>query len=171
MQGRVLSGHYQANSAIWFELTGRDPSTGEHVTRWQRVMWHPALDAIRGRVEVGVHGAVESKRRAVIDLPDGTRVFPASRLRQKEPRSWVLTERESARDDLAEAFILPAGAVLEAARAPWWRRVAMWSGVGVVAGSVAGLLIGGPVAVLPFGVSAAALAAYSWAFSGGDPTG
>jgi hypothetical protein len=58
----------------------------------QRFLWDPAINHLcRGDlVLLRRHG-----RFAVVDLPDGTRLWPSGALRVKEPRDWKLVERPS----------------------------------------------------------------------------
>lgn len=58
----------------------------------QRVVWDPAINRLcpGDPVLVRRHG-----RYAVVDLPDGTRLWPAGTLRVREPKNWELVERPS----------------------------------------------------------------------------
>jgi hypothetical protein len=58
----------------------------------QRVIWDPAINRLcpGDPVLVRRHG-----RYAVVDLPDGTRLWPAGTLRVSDPRGWKLIERPS----------------------------------------------------------------------------
>jgi type IV secretory pathway VirB2 component (pilin) len=62
------------------------------VAELQRVLWDPAINTLRVGDTVLVH---RRGRRAVVDLPDGSRLWPSGPLRAKEPRSWTFMERPS----------------------------------------------------------------------------
>jgi len=61
----------------------------------QRIMWDPAVERIRPGDEVSVRTCGWPGRRAVVDLADGTRLWPAGTLRHVPPRTWTLVERPS----------------------------------------------------------------------------
>ncbi len=169
MQARWLLGHQRLVTSTWARLASIDG--GDPVVRWQRVMWHPALDAARGPVAVAVHGDLTRRRRVAIELEDGTPLVPIGRLAATEPVAWDLVERDSARVEAADAFILPPGAVREPAAGPWWRRRPVLFAVGGAAlGAVGGVLLGGGgVAVVPFIAAGAGVLVHSWAFTGAEP--
>ncbi|MDX3246766.1 hypothetical protein [Streptomyces sp. ME18-1-4] len=50
-------------------------------------MWHPALDGLRGEIEVVLHHAGTARRLspAPVTLPDGTRLVPLGKLRGHRP--------------------------------------------------------------------------------------
>ncbi|MFI6243177.1 DUF3592 domain-containing protein [Micromonospora sp. NPDC050795] len=137
--------------------------------RWQRVMWHPAVDSVSGTIPVTVHGDVSSKRRLVIELPGQVRLVPIGRLRHQPPKRVVLEERADVRDTLDDLVILPAGALLPRAR-PWWWRAAVFALVGAVFGGICAVLfIGGGTTVPLAAVAGAALLVNVWAFTGAEP--
>ncbi|MFI7635241.1 hypothetical protein [Nonomuraea sp. NPDC049400] len=93
----------EARGARWFagylRLTA-EPVGGGPVRRYlQRVYWDPALDRMprrkrsRDGVPVQVHVGGWPFRRAVVLLDDGTRLWPAGRLRRRAPRKWVVESR------------------------------------------------------------------------------
>lgn len=173
MAALALSGE-SANSGLaslgnttWVALA----ETGEPRTPvgWQRVMWHPVVDSVRGHVDVVVHGDPAGRGRVAVELPDGTRLVPVGRLRHRLPRRRVLHERADVRADLEDSFILPAGTLLPPAR-PWWRRGMVFALVGAVLGAVMGFLIGGGrLAVPAFVAGASAMLVNGWALTGAEP--
>jgi hypothetical protein len=58
----------------------------------QRFLWDPAINRLRPGDPVVVR---RSGRVAVVDLPDGTRLWPLGTLRTSDPRNWTLTARAS----------------------------------------------------------------------------
>jgi hypothetical protein len=52
-------------------------------SRWQRVLWDPALDRMQPGEVVTARIGSGWARRAVVELPDGTRIWPAGRLRTR----------------------------------------------------------------------------------------
>ncbi|MFI7130327.1 hypothetical protein ACIBQ1_31870 [Nonomuraea sp. NPDC050153] len=65
----------------------------------QRVYWHPALDRMPYWADFFRGGKVSVRvgpwpfRRAVVTLPDGTRLWPAGRLRRRIPWGWSHDDR------------------------------------------------------------------------------
>jgi len=154
-------------NSSWFALA--DPATPHKSSRWQRVMWHPAIDSNAGLVNVIMHGDMQSRRRVVIELPDGTRLVPISRLRHHSPKRVILDKRSDVRTDLTDSFILPNGTPPPPSQR-WWHRGLVLALVGAVLGAVMGLLIGGGgIAILPFTAGASALLLNGWALTGSDP--
>jgi hypothetical protein len=86
-RGRARIFTYGSIVQITFGATG--------AVRYQRVMWDPVLDRMPPdlHVQARVRGWGPT-RRAVIDLPNGTRIWPAGRLRHREPWFTTLTRRE-----------------------------------------------------------------------------
>lgn len=117
--------------------------------RFQRFMWHPALDALPPDAEVYIHGDTSRARRVHVQLPDGTALRPAGRLRRSPPRAVVLLPR-SERPDRKRRALLPLGTVAFIA----------------IAGAVLGRL--DDVAYVVPACVAGILNA--WAWTGGDPT-
>jgi hypothetical protein len=158
---RVEGGPLSVGNSTWFELS--DPGTP---SRWQRVMWHPAIDVGDGRVEVLMHGDAKSRRRVVVELPDGTCLVPIGRLRHRPPKRVVLEKRSDVRTDLRDSFILPAGTPPPPSQR-WWSRGLVFSLVGAAIGVVMGFLMGGGgIAVLPFAAGASAFVVNIWALNG-----
>jgi hypothetical protein len=160
-------GPVSLGNSSWFALA--DPATPHKSTRWQRVMWHPAIDSIDSPVNVVMHGGMQSRRRVVIELPDGTRLVPIGRLRHRSPKRVILDNRSDVRTDLTDSFILPTGTPPPPSQR-WWHRGLVLALVGVVIGAGMGLLIGGGgIAILPFAAAASALLVNGWALTGTDP--
>jgi hypothetical protein len=170
MTATVLSGEQRgwASDSIWLALSEVDPPGP--VIRWQRIMWHPALDRLSGPVPVTVHGNPRGRRAVVAELPDGSRPVPSGRLRHRAPKRVLLAERSAVRADLRDAFILPAGAELAPAR-PWWRPGVVAAAVGAAAGVVSGFVFGGGglVPFVGFAIAGAAAFLSLWALSGPQP--
>lgn len=167
---------YAAHRAMlptsWLRLQTPSPDP-EHtptgiLIRWQGVMWHPALDELSGPIDVLVKGDVNTRRRVVVELPDGTLLWPRTRLRRREPRQVV--ERDAVREPLTAAFVVPAAGVLRPADSGWWRvpllKVAIAGVIGAVIGAV---LTSGAGAIVASAAAAAGIAAFIWSFSGGEP--
>ncbi|MFI6784817.1 hypothetical protein [Micromonospora sp. NPDC050276] len=152
-------------NSTWIALADdrrRDPD------RWQRVMWHPVVDAASGPVPVAVHGDVSSKRRVVIVMPGQVRLVPIGRLRHQPPKRVVLEERTDVSGDLHDFVILPAGASLPRARR-WWWRAAVFALVGAALGGLGGVLFAGGLAVPLTAAVGAALLINVWALTGAEP--
>lgn len=134
--------------------------------RWQRVMWHPALDELADRAPVTVHG----RRTAVVVLPDGTRLVPLGRLRRVEPRHVTLEAPSTVRGDLRDSFVIPAGTVVRPAR-PWWRPALPFTATGAVLGIGAAYLNtdGTLVPVVACALACATLLTSAWALSAPQP--
>jgi uncharacterized protein DUF3592 len=64
--------------------------------RWQRVYWDPALDRIPPGEVVSAQISSRVTRRAVVELSDGTRIWPAGRLRRRPHWGWTYAPRQSA---------------------------------------------------------------------------
>lgn len=152
--------------STWFSLS--DPGGPGMSSRWQRVMWHPAVDVGDGLVEVLVHGDVQSRRRVVVELPGDIALVPIGRLRHRLPKRVFLEKRCDVRTDLRDSFILPAGTPPPPSR-QWWRGSVVLALVGAAVGVAMGLLIGGGgIAVLPFAAGVSALVVNGWALTGTD---
>ncbi|MGW2821701.1 hypothetical protein ACWC24_11930 [Streptomyces sp. NPDC001443] len=174
-----LRNAFQNSNSTWLVLSEADlpeqadrPKASEDAKpaeRWQRVMWHPALDELTGgRAPVTVHA--RGDRPAVVRLSDGTRLVPLGRLRRKPPTNVSLDDHEAGRLDLRDSFVRPAGAEPRSA-GPWW-----WSGAGIAAagtvlGVFGGFLMGGGtlVAVVGFALFVPTLLTAVWALSAPQP--
>ena len=134
--------------------------------RWQKVMWDPALhDFTEGQVHV--HGDLHSRRRVVVELADGTLLIPVGRLRSGPPRRVDLVrERHTRLDD--EQWIFPAGTPAPPVQR-WWRQPALIGLVGASVGCLAGLAVGGLVALPAMAAAFAALAVNGWAMTSPAP--
>jgi hypothetical protein len=134
--------------------------------RWQKVMWDPALhDFSQGRVTV--HGDLESRRRVVVELPDGTLLIPTGGLRRKPPRRVDLVrEGHSRMDD--EQWIFPAGTAVPPPQ-PSWRQPALLGLVGLAVGGLAGFALGDVRAVPAMAAGFAGLAVNGWAMTSPAP--
>jgi hypothetical protein len=169
VRARVLTGESEQTSAIslglscWLELR---PDDGE--PRWQRVMWHTALDAVPDELDVVVHGSLTGRRRVVPELPDGTLLVPVGRLRSQLPRTIELSPRESSRAEADDLWLFPPGAPVPPQTA-WWRRPVQFAAVGAVVGTGMALVFGGGAAIVPMAAGVAALTTNGWAFMGAEP--
>lgn len=173
--GRRRGSLWRTAETTWLALTPADRPDHAELSklpelpkRWQRVMWHPALAELPdGPVPVTVHA--RGKRPAVVRLPDGTRLVPLGRLRQKPPSAFDIGDH-AVRADLRDTFVIPAGAELRPAR-PWWREGAASAGLGAVFGVVLGFAVGGGtlVAVVGFLLCLPPLFFSSWALSAPQP--
>jgi hypothetical protein len=134
--------------------------------RWQKVMWNPALhDFAAGRVTV--HGDLESRRRVVVQLQDGTLLVPSGGLRRKPPRRVDLVrERHTRVDD--EQWIFPAGTSVPPQHR-WWRQPALTCLVGAGVGAFAGVATGDVRAVPATAAAVAGLAVNGWAMTSPAP--
>lgn len=173
MVAEALAGQYDVGWPIplgdstWFSLA--DPAEPGTPTRWQRVMWHPAINSTDGHVNVLVHGDAQSRRRVVVELADGARLVPIGRLRHRPPQTLLLDKWSDVRTDLRDYFILPVGTPPPSPQR-WWHRGLVYTFAGAGIGVVMGLLIGGGgVATLPFAAGASALLVNRWALTGTDP--
>ncbi|SMF15514.1 hypothetical protein [Streptomyces sp. Amel2xC10] len=144
----------------WLELTAPDGTR-----LWQRVMGHPALAETPAATPVRVHQ--RSRRRAVVALPDGTRLVPLGRLR-RHPAVWFLDE--AVRADLRDAFLLPPGTV--ARPVPVWRYGVRTAAAGTALGALGGLaLTGGSLTgTVGLALGGATLAASLWTLSAPQPS-
>ncbi|MFE2579519.1 hypothetical protein [Streptomyces sp. NPDC059378] len=145
------------------------PEHAEPTERWQRVMWHPALDELRDDpAPVTVHA--RGSRPAVVRLSDGTRLVPLGRLHREPPKNVFLDDHEVGRLDLRDAFVRPAGAELRPARAWWWPGAGI-AALGTVLGVFGGFLMGGGtlVAVVGFALFVPTLLTSVWALSAPQP--
>lgn len=158
---------WRGPATTWLELAAPDGTA-----RWQRVMWHPALEEVHaGSPEAGrtvtVHGS--GRRPAGVTLSDGTRLVPLGRLREHRPPFVVFEDRGAVRVDLRDAFVLPAGTSARPA-SPWWqgaRAAASGAAAGAAAGlSATGGSVTGTVAFILFG---ATLLTSVWALSAPQP--
>ncbi|WP_176308678.1 DUF3592 domain-containing protein [Micromonospora sp. NBS 11-29] len=152
-------------SSTWIALTDDRRRAAE---RWQRVMWHPVLNAVTGAVAVTVHGDVTGTGRVVVEMPGQVRLVPCGRLRHRPPRRVTLTGRadtDVADDDLV---ILPAGVKPPRTR-PWWARAVTFALVGATLGGLCAVAFAGGPAVLPAAAGGAALLVNLWALAGAAP--
>jgi hypothetical protein len=165
------------------------------VAELQRFLWDPAINTLRVGDTVLVH---RRGRRAVVDLPDGSRLWPSGPLRAKEPRSWTLLERpsvsriryrelrerarggdEAARAELREfvgedmrlaGVTDPLDPMFDLVPEPVTTRPGLGYPLtlAVVAG-ISTLLRIGPMAAVVAVVYAAGFGVHLWACSGGEP--
>ncbi|MFI9599630.1 hypothetical protein ACIHCX_07050 [Streptomyces sp. NPDC052043] len=151
------------SETLWLALT--EAGGSDRPKAWQRIMWHPALDDLRGPVEVSAHHRAGSRGAVVVRLPDGTRLVPLGRLRRRAPRRVFLDEYAAVRTTLKDSFTPVDTAALSAR--PWWWTGAQGAAGGLVMGGVAGaFLIGGTaVAAVGMALCAATLLAALWALS------
>jgi hypothetical protein len=168
LAGELVAGApLSVGNSAWFGLS--DPGEPFTPSRWQRVMWHPAVESADGPVNASVHGDLRSRRRVVVEMPDGTRMVPIGRLRHRLPKNILLDHWSDVRTDLRDSFILPAGTMAPPSQR-WWRHGLVLGFVGAGIGVVMGFLIGGGgIAVLPFAAGACAVMVNSWALSGTGP--
>jgi len=167
LAGQLVNGApLSFGNSTWLGLSAPGGTGASY--RWQRVMWHPAIDAVDDPVNVVVHGDVQSRRRVVVELSDGTRMVPIGRLRHRLPKRVLLEKRSDVRTDLRDSFILPAGALAPPSQR-WWRRGLVLGLVGAGIGAVMGFLLGGGIALLPIAAGASAVVVNSWAWTGTDP--
>ncbi|GKQ34326.1 hypothetical protein [Streptomyces sp. A012304] len=150
----------------WLRLEPSATEAGARAgTRWQRVMWHPALDDVTGPVPVTAHHAGPGRGPAVVTLPDGTRLVPLGRLREGPPVNVRFDDHEAVRDDLRDAFVLPAGTVVRPAGL-WWHRGAFFATTGAVLGLATGLAFGATlIGAVAFALSGATLITSAWTLS------
>ncbi|MFF9124997.1 hypothetical protein ACF09J_17105 [Streptomyces sp. NPDC014889] len=154
------------SETLWLRLTEAGASDGPAV--WQRIMWHPVLDELRGPVEVSAHHGARSRGAVAVRLPDGTRPVPLGRRRRVVPRR-VLDEYAVVRTTLKDSFT-PVDAASLSAR-PWWWPGARAAAFGLVLGAVAGaFLVGGSlVAAVGMALCAGTLLTALWALSAPRP--
>lgn len=150
----------------WLLLAAPEVAVGD---RWQRVMWHPALDAAAGSFPVTVHGPLSGRHRVVVQLAGGTRLVPVGRLRRGPPHRSDLREARHVRSSLADAVILPAGAAPPALSR--WRAGLVAAAAGAAVGTGTGLFaIGaGPVGLACFAVLGTVVVVNLWALAGASP--
>ncbi|MFB6957434.1 hypothetical protein ACFCYB_10385 [Streptomyces sp. NPDC056309] len=155
------------SETLWLALT--EAGVSDRPVAWQRIMWHTALDELRGPVEVSAHHRAGSRGAVVAQLPDGTRLVPLGRLRHRAPRRVFLDEYTTVRATLEDSFT-PVDAAALSAR-PWWWPGAQATAVGLVVGALAGALFIGGTAVAAVGMAlcGAALPTALWAQSAPRP--
>lgn len=165
------------------------------VAELQRFLWDPAINRLcRGDlVLLRRHG-----RFAVVDLPDGTRLWPSGALRVKEPRDWKLIERPSsartryrelrerarAGDRRASAEVSsyiheemhvsevtdPLDPVFDLPPEPATTRPSVGYAMTLMAvAGISTLAKFGPLPAIAAAIYAAGLAVHIWAWYGGDP--
>ncbi|WP_432155931.1 MULTISPECIES: hypothetical protein [unclassified Streptomyces] len=146
-------------TTTWLSLT----EPGDTRSSWQRVMWHPALDDCTGETPV----TVRRSRRAVVQLPDGTRLVPLGRLRGRPSGDVLLDDWAAARADLRDAFVLPD----RLRAAPWWLPGARVAAVGAALGVLMGCLTGGGTltATVGFALAVSTLLTALWALAAPQP--
>ncbi|MHC5902903.1 hypothetical protein ACVNF4_03160 [Streptomyces sp. S6] len=163
----VRRGPRGAATAIWLVVSASRAGK----SRWQRVMWHPALDDMEDGAEVVVHGPARWTRTAVIVLPGGSRPVPLGRLRRHPPRHAPFPADRTTRLDPRDTFLPPSGRHLPVR--PWWRMPAGLTALGTAVGVPVALLLtsGGPTvtAVVGYGLLLATLLPSLWALSGPQP--
>jgi hypothetical protein len=156
----------EVSETLWLRLAEADASDRPVV--WQRIMWHPALDELRGPVEVSGHHKTGRRGAVMAQLPDGTRLVPLGRLRRRAPRRVFLDEYAAVRTTLKDSFT-PVDAALLSAR-PWWWPGAQAAAIGLVLGAVTGaLFIGTVVAAVGMALCGTTLLAALWALSAPRP--
>ena len=84
----------------WSRLLLLVPDSGWEDARWQRIMWDPSFAQMSGSTMVRAHITAGRPGRAVVELPDGTRLWPAGRLRKREYRNWDLDPEDLDPEDL-----------------------------------------------------------------------
>ncbi|MFG6194372.1 hypothetical protein [Nonomuraea sp. JJY05] len=90
---------YGSGLAQWYAGYLRLIPPGDVGAFVQRVYWHPALDRMPNWADFSRGGEVSVRvgpwpfRRAVVTLPDGTRLWPAGRLRRRIPWGWSHDDR------------------------------------------------------------------------------
>ncbi|MCW2857359.1 MAG: hypothetical protein JWR52_2974 [Marmoricola sp.] len=151
--------------SAWLEIQAAYEAGSE--PRWQRVMWHPMFDDAGPRVAGTVHGDLESRRPVVFETDDHICLVPIGRLRKKVPKRVALTAVHATRISLADTFIVPVVPTVASVHA-WWRGGLMSAGAGAMFGSVVGLVVVGPVAVVPFAAAASAGATNFWTLRGAE---
>ncbi|MBI1759025.1 MAG: hypothetical protein HYR62_07350 [Actinobacteria bacterium] len=170
MVARVLSGEVPDSlplgTTVWLALA--EPQRPGARTRWQRIAWHPALDATPSPTAVLVHGDPSSRRRVTVELPGGVRLVPIGPLRQRRPARVFLRARADVRVRLDDSFILPTGTPPMRGR-PWWFWGVRLAGLGAVAGAGVALVTGSPAGIVPLAAAGAALLANGWAMRGVEP--
>ncbi|MET8978942.1 hypothetical protein ABZX85_25305 [Streptomyces sp. NPDC004539] len=158
----VRHGPHGVTEAYWLVVSDEREGRG----RWQRVMWHPALDDVTDGVVVAVHGGARWTRAVVVVLPDGSRLVPVGRLRRRPPRRAPLPAGPVARLNLRDAFVLPSGPLPVR---PWWCTAVVLAGVGAVLGVLAAVFFadGAPTftASVGFGLFLATVFPVLWALS------
>ncbi|MFB7458535.1 hypothetical protein [Streptomyces sp. NPDC056188] len=155
------------SESLWLRLT--ETGASDRPAVWQRIMWHPVIDGLRGPVEVSAHHGTGSRGAMVVRLTDGTRLVPLGRRRRVAPRRVLLDEHTAVRTTLRDSFT-PVDATARFTR-PWWWPGARVAAFGLVLGTVAGaLLIGGSlVAAVGMALCAATLLTALWALSAPRP--
>ncbi|KUL46183.1 hypothetical protein ADL12_02700 [Streptomyces regalis] len=166
--GERLPTMWHGSATTWLVLA--EPGRPERPVRWQRVMWHPALDAHVGQIPVTVRHAGRGRRPAVVELADGTRLVPLDRLRHSAPAYPLLDDQEAVPNDLRDAFVIPSGTVLRPAHA-WWHQGALTAALGTVMGVTGAFLTadGTLVAVVGWALAGATLLTASWSLAAPRP--
>ena len=155
--GAANDGSINLGRGLWLRL-GAD--------RWQKIMWDAALQHF-SQGSVTVHGDLESRRRVVVELPDGTLLVPAGGLRRKPPRRLDLVREGYARMD-DEQWIFPAGTPVPPAQ-PSWRQPLLLGLVGAGVGALAGVVLGDVRALPAMAAGFAGLAVNGWAMTSPAP--
>jgi len=134
--------------------------------RWQRVMWHPVVEGVRGRVPVVVHGSDQGRRAVVVAL-DGVRLVPVGRLRRQRPTQTFIPWDDARL--CGTDVVLPSGAV-GGGTVPSLpgRTPILLAVIGGVAGALFGVSVG-PEAVVPLALAVAAALVSGWALSAPVP--
>ncbi|MCP2353756.1 hypothetical protein HD597_000776 [Nonomuraea thailandensis] len=127
-------------------------SESDDKARWvQRMYWDPAVDHMRANAWVKVRMGTGLTRRAVVILPDGTRLWPAGSLRSGFPWRW---DKEGRRRPATVRYRLP-------------RPLLVFIGVAGGAGPL--WLDVGPSAACAMGALMGAGMFYAWGWFGGEP--
>jgi hypothetical protein len=127
-------------------------SASDSRARWvQRMYWDPAVDRMRANAWVKVRMGTGLMRRAVVILPDGTRLWPAGSLRSRFPWRW---DKEGRRRPATVRFRLPRPVLVL---------------MGVVGGAGPLWLPGGPSAACAMAAVMWAGVFFAWGWIGGEP--
>lgn len=167
MTATVHCAQQTLSETLWLRLV--EAGASDRPAVWQRIMWHPALDELRGPVEVSAHHRAGSRAAVVVRLPDGTRLVPLGRRRHVAPRRVSLDEYAVVRTTLKDSFT-PVDAAALSAR-PWWWPCVQVAASGFVGGAAVGAFFIGESLVASVGMAlcAATLLAALWALSSPRP--
>ena len=160
--------------------------------RYQRLLFHPTLDAIAADVtDVSVYADLRRQRRAVIHLPNGEALTPLGWLRRNRPRMWTFRPRTSVLSSVRADLVRAASAgeprsrqrlaALDAAypdvarepskdqsSRPSWQTALLRNGWFALPGLLPGFVIAGPLGAVTAATCFALLGGALWAWYGGD---
>ena len=160
--------------------------------RYQRLLYHPDLDAIAADVtDVSVYADLRRQRRAVIHLPNGEALTPLGWLRRNRPRMWTFRPRTSVLSSVRADLVRAAStgephsrqrlAALDAAypdaaqeastdesSRPPWQTALLRKGWFALPGALLGFAIAGPLGAVTAATCFALLGGAFWAWYGGD---